>query len=363
MKSAQRKTDQARDTSLVSKLVGMVPRAPAADATAVQRHIDSLTKPRGSLGQLESIALRLALIYGDPPPPLDNAVIFVLAADHGVAARGVSAYPPEVTAQMCKNYASGGAAISVFARAVAARVVVADFGVNADLSAIPGIEHVKILRGTRDLSQSRALTIAEVRRAIVQGAELFTRQLPAPDIVAIGEMGIGNTTAASAMTALLTGADAAAVVGRGTGVDDATLARKRSIVEEAVARVPRDAGALRVLGEVGGLEIAGLVGVILAAAAARRAIILDGFISTAAALASVRLCPAVGPFLVASHRSREIGHAVQLDALGLHGFLDLGMRLGEASGAALAIPTLRAAALMLRDMATFESAGVSRGGH
>jgi len=363
MKTSQRKSERALDTSAVSRLIGMVSHTPAADATAVQLHIDSLTKPRGSLGQLESIALRLALIYGDPPPALENAVIFVLAADHGVAARGVSAYPSEVTAQMCRNYASGGAAICVFARAVNARIVVADIGVNADLSRIRGIEHVKILRGTRDLSQSRALTIAEVRRAIVQGADLFTRQRPVPDIVAIGEMGIGNTTAASAITAALTGADAATVVGRGTGVDDATLARKRSIVTDAVARVSRDAGALSVLGKVGGLEIAGLVGVILAAAAARRAVILDGFISTAAALACVRLCPAVRSFLIASHRSPEPGHAVQLDVLELHGFLDLGMRLGEGSGAALAIPTLRAAALMLREMATFESAGVSRGEH
>ena len=345
----------------MSKLLASVPHVLAADATDVQRHIDALTKPTGSLGYVESLALRLALIYGDPPPPLTDAVVFVLAADHGVAARGVSAYPAEVTAQMCRTYASGCAAVSVFARAVGARVVVADIGVDANISALPGVEHIKVRRSTRDLSEGRALTIAEVRRSVVRGAELFARQQPTPDVVAIGEMGIGNTTSASALTAALTGADPSDVVGRGTGIDDVALARKRRIVAEAVKRIRPDAGALRILGEVGGLEICGLVGVILAAAAARRAVVLDGFISTAAALAAARLCPATLPFLIPSHRSREPGHAVQLDALQLHGFLDLGMRLGEATGATLAIPIIRAAALMLREMATFESAGVSRG--
>jgi nicotinate-nucleotide--dimethylbenzimidazole phosphoribosyltransferase len=348
-----------RPAAQLGRLIRSVTRASAADSVAVAAHIDSLTKPRGSLGRIESMALRLALIYGDPPPPLTRKTIFVLAGDHGVAIQGVSAYPREVTGQMCRNFAAGGAAISVFARAVGAEVVVADFGVDADLSDVAGIEQMKIRRGTSDLSAGRAMKLSEVRLALLQGAELFSRFAERSDVVGIGEMGIGNTTAAAALTAALTGADVAHVVGRGTGITDAALRRKQKIVREAVSRIPRAAGPLRILGQVGGLEIAGLAGVVIAAAAAKRALVVDGFIAAAAALAAVRLCPVAGDYLFASHRSREPGHAVLLDALALTPFLDLQMALGEGTGAALAMPVILSAANILREMATFETAGVS----
>ena len=343
----------------LKRIVASVRPPRAARISDVQRHLDSLTKPKGSLGQLEVLALRLARIYGDPPPEWHRRVVFVLAADHGVSVHGVSAYPREVTAQMCRNYASGGAAISAICRAVGASVVAVDVGVDADLAGVPNLEHCKVRRATRDLSTGRALTPCEVRRAIQVGWELV-RDRPVPDVIALGEMGIGNTTAASAVTAALTGADPALIIGPGTGVGADVIQLKVRLVRRALQRVPVNAPALRVLSEVGGLEIAGLVGVILGAASARRAVVTDGFIATSAALAAVRLCPAARSYLFASHCSTEPGHHVLLKALGLRPMFDLDMRLGEGTGAALAFPILEAATSVLRHMATFESAGVSR---
>ena len=335
--------------------------APAGDPGAVQAHLDAFTKPPGSLGRLEKLARQVGCVLGDPPPPLDNAVVFVFAADHGVTARRVSAYPAEVTAQMCANFSSGGAAINVLTRSCGAEVRVVDVGVAADVAGLPGIEHRKVRAGTDDLSVRPAMTAREVADALAVGVEV-ARGTDA-QVVGVGEMGIGNTTSASALAACMTGVVARDVVGRGTGVDERGLARKREVVEEAVARMGRLKGpgteALEVLRQVGGLEIAAMAGAMIGSAARGALVLVDGFISSAAALAACRLCPALPPYLIASHRSTEPGHTVVLGALGLSPLLDLEMRLGEGTGCALAIPVVRASAALLREMATFESAGIS----
>lgn len=333
--------------------------AVAADAAAVQAHLDDLTKPRGSLGRLEALALELACIYGDPPPPLDRATVVVMAADHGVARRGVSAYPPEVTAQMCRNFAAGGAAINVIAGAVGAAVLAVDVGVDTAGDPPAGVRGCRVRRGTRDLAEGPALTRKEVLQAIGAGVAIARELAAENDLLMLGDMGIGNTTAAACVTAALTGEPAEAVVGPGTGIDAARMARKREVVAGAAARVPATADVVDVLAEVGGLEIAALAGVVLGAARSQMAVLADGFITTAAALAAVRMCGAARGYVVASHLSREPGHAVQLGALGLTPLLDLELRLGEGTGAALALPLLRSAAALLRGMATFSSAGVS----
>lgn len=344
----------------LDRMIGDVRPPSGARRDQVQRHLDDLTKPQGSLGRLEDIALRLALIYGDPPPRLERRVVCVLAGDHGVACRGVSAYPPEVTAQMCANYAAGGAAINAIARSVGAEVIVADFGVNGTLPHNLGVLDRKIRPGTRDLSTEAALTDSEVIAAITAGAALVDEMQPAPDVVALGEMGIGNSTAASAMTVALTGIPWHTAVGRGTGVSGEQFEAKRRAVRTAVGRLGGETDPLRVLCEVGGLEIAGLVGVTLAMARQGRAVVTDGFIATTAVLAAVRLCPQAIDYVFASHCSTEPGHARLLDALSLSPALDLEMRLGEGTGAVLALPVLDAAAALLRDMATFGAAGVAR---
>ncbi len=347
--------------ALLEDAIGRAAALPPGDPAAVQAHLDALAKPPGSLGRLEKVALQVGCVLGDPPPSLDGAVVFVFAADHGVAARGVSAYPAEVTAQMCANFAGGGAAINVLTRACGAEVRVVDVGVAADVAGLEGIESRKVRAGTEDLSVRPAMTAREVVDALGVGvgvagdAEAW--------LVGVGEMGIGNTTAAAAVTACLAGVAVREVVGRGTGIDDRGLARKREVAEGAVARVARREeardDALEVLREVGGLEIAAMAGAMIGAAARGALVLVDGFISSAAALAACRLCPALPRFLVASHRSTEPGHAVALDALGLAPLLDLEMRLGEGTGCALAIPIVRAAGALLGEMATFESAGIS----
>lgn len=354
-------TEEKRSRELARILEGIGPPA-AADPGQVRRHLDRLTKPPGSLGRLEDAAVRLAGITGDPPPPLRNRTVFVLAGDHGVARRGVSAYPREVTAQMCRNLASGGAAVTVLARSVGARVVVADLGVDAELGAPPGLLDRKVRRGTRDLSVGPALTRGEAESAVLVGARLVEEDAPPADVVALGEMGIGNTTPASALTAALTGSPVDRVVGPGTGVGDAELARKRAIVERALSRVRGVADPLALLAEVGGLEIAGLAGVTLAAAGRGVPVVVDGFIAAAAALVAVRLAPPAAGYLFAGHRSAEPGHGALLEALGLEPLLELGLRLGEGTGAVLALPVLEGAGALLREMATFESAGVSGSG-
>jgi nicotinate-nucleotide--dimethylbenzimidazole phosphoribosyltransferase len=327
-------------------------------ALRAQSRLDRLTKPRGSLGRLEDLALRAALITGLETPRVAAPVIFTLAADHGVTAEGVSAYPQAVTAQMVENFCRGGAAVNVLARQAGARVVVADLGVASLLPAHPELVGCKIAPGTANFTRGAAMSRDQALAALAAGVSLVDGA--ALDCVGTGEMGIGNSTAASALTAALTGADAAAVTGRGTGVDDAGWTVKVGVVRRALAvNRPDPADPLGVLAAVGGFEIAGLVGVILAGAARRVPVVLDGFIATAAALVAVRLQPDTREYLIAAHRSAEPGHRVLLEVLGLAPYLDLGMRLGEGTGAALGIALLRAALACAGEMATFKEAGVS----
>ena len=346
-------------TAELQDMIAAIAAPAAADPAAVWAHINDLTKPPGSLGKLEHLALRLALIYGDPPPPLVRRRIFVFAADHGVARAGVSAYPPEVTSQMCHVLGAERAAVNALARAARARVHAFDVGVDS-LASAPGVQRQLVRRGTRDFSRENALTREEVLRAMQIGFTVTHRWLGRTDVVGLGELGIGNTTSAAAITSALIGAPVGHVVGRGTGIDDERLELKREVIFRALRKLPLRADAITVLEHVGGLELCALVGCIFAAARSRRAIVLDGFIATSAALAAVNLCPAVQPYLFASHVSMEPGHGVQLTGLGLEPLFDLKMRLGEGTGAALAFPILDGAARLLRDMATFSSAGIAR---
>jgi nicotinate-nucleotide--dimethylbenzimidazole phosphoribosyltransferase len=323
---------------------------------------DRLTKPAGSLGRLEVLSVDLAGMTGRIDPPLVHRVVFTLAADHGVAAEGVSAYPREVTAQMVLNFLAGGAAVNVLARLVGARVVVADLGVDADLPNHPALRSLKVRRGTDSITRGPAMSLDEAQLAIAHGRQLVLDEMEhGLDVALTGDMGIGNTTASAALICALTGLDPQDVVGRGTGVDDAGLARKREAVRaaldvnaERIARGPLDA-----LAAVGGLEIAGLVGVIIEAASQRKPVLIDGFISGAAALAAARIAPGSTGYMIASHRSQELGHAAALQHLGLKPLFDLDLRLGEGTGALLALPLLDAAVRTLNQMATFDEAGVS----
>jgi len=328
------------------------------------RLLDAKTKPPGSLGRLEELACRLAAIRGRMPEgPLHPAIV-VAAADHGVAARGVSAYPIEVTAQMLSNFAGGGAAICVLAREAGARLVVVDAGVIGG-AAVDGVrtEVVDGVRCTDDLTMGPAMSRSTATGMIERGIAL-AEGLAAEgvQILGLGEMGIANTTSASALTAVLLPAEPSLVCGPGTGIDDAGLARKVDAVRRGLAAngLPRpDAEPADVLSAVGGLEIAFLVGVTLGAAARRIPVLLDGFVSTVAALVAYGFREAAAASLVAATRSPEPGHALVLERLGLEPLLDLGLRLGEGTGAALALPLVRSSIAILTDMATFDAAGIS----
>jgi len=344
----------------LSRLLDSIAPPSRDGENAARRHLDSLTKPPGSLGRLEEIALRLAVLRGRAPE-VARPVIFTFAADHGVVAEGVSAYPQVVTAQMVENFTRGGAAVNVLARQAGARVVVADFGVATPLERAPDLVECPIGPGTANIAAGPAMTREHAIRAIETGARLAEEAMDAgADLLATGEMGIGNTTAASAITAAITGAPAEQVTGRGTGVDEATLTRKVAAVRRALeVNRPDPRDGLDVLAKVGGFEIGGLTGVILAGAARRVPVALDGFIAGSAALLAVTLAPDSRHALFASHRSAEPGHAHALEHLGLEPYLDLGLRLGEGTGAALFIHLARAAALVWSEMATFKAAGVS----
>jgi len=342
----------------LDRLVATVAPPDERMAAVARQRLDSLTKPRGSLGRLEDLIVRLVVLTGNPMPRIETPVIFTLAGDHGVATEGVSAYPQAVTAQMVENFVRGGAGVNVLARHVGARVVVADLGVVVAPAAGNGVVRHRVAPGTRSITRGPAMSREEALQAIAAGAALVDEA--APDCVGTGEMGIGNTTAASALTAALTGADPAMITGRGTGVGDDVWVRKVEAVRRALAVNRPDPGdPLAVLAAVGGFEIAGLVGVVLAGAARRVPVVLDGFIATAAALVAARLAPASRHYLIAAHRSAEPGHVRLLEALGLTPYLELGMRLGEGTGAALGIGLLRAALACYREMATFAEAGVS----
>ena len=316
---------------------------------------DAKTKPRGSLGRLEELGIRIAAIRGFVPERLE-ATIVVAAGDHGVAAEGVSAYPQEVTSQMVANFAAGGAAINVLARQAGASLVVVDAGIATAVES-DAVRRVRIGAGTANLAAGPAMTDAQAADALAAG-EALAAELGEVDVVALGEMGIANTTSASALVAALTGAAPEAVCGPGTGLDGAGVAHKTEVVRRALEL---NAG-LDPLTALGGFEIAFLAGVALGCAERRVVVLLDGFITAAAALAAVARDERVRAVLVAAHRSPEPGHAIALEALGLEPLLDLGLRLGEGSGAALALPLLHASIAILREMATFESAGVTDAG-
>ena len=344
--------------TLADLVASIGPPDPSA-AAAAQRRLDELTKPPGSLGRLEELAVRLAAITGRPAI-VERHVIFTFAADNGVAAEGVSAYPQSVTAQMLENFLAGGAAINVLARQAGARLVVADFGVVGPVAS-HAVHSRRRGPGTANMVSGPAMSRADAVGAVEEGVALCESVLgdDGADLVGIGEMGIANTTAASAIAAVLTGADPARVTGGGTGIDAGAIARKVAAIRRALAvNRPDPHDPLDVLAKVGGFEIAGLVGVILAAAARRTPVALDGFISGAAALVAARLAPDAKHVLFASHVSAEPGHRVVLDDLGLDPYLDLGMRLGEGTGAALFVHLARAAARVTSEMATFKSAGV-----
>jgi nicotinate-nucleotide--dimethylbenzimidazole phosphoribosyltransferase len=335
------------------------PDEPAQKKTL--ERLNSLTKPPGSLGKLEAIAVQIAGITGEMSPDLRKKAVVVMAADHGVCAEGVSAYPAEVTGQMVLNMLEGGAAVNVLARHAGADVVCVDVGVNADLSH-PNLRARRIRNGTRNMAHGPALLREEAVQAIETGIEIV-KELHAEGVrlFGTGDMGIGNTTASAAMLCAFTGCEPETAVGRGTGIDNEGLQRKREVVRRALAvNAPDPHDPIDVLAKVGGLEIAALAGVIIGAAAMRCPIVIDGFIASAAALAASRLSPHAASCMIASHLSQESGHPVMLKAIGLEPMLHMDMRLGEGTGAALAFPIIEAALKLLREMATFESAGISR---
>ena len=341
------------------------PTIPPIDMTAskqAQTRQNNLTKPPQSLGRLEEISIQLAGMKADPFPQVSRKSVIVMAADHGVAQEGVSAFPAEVTKQMVLNFLSGGAAINVLARQAGADMTIVDIGVASDFDpSLPGLLHRKVAHGTRNMAKGPAMTRAEAEKALVCGMDVLASVAEnGLDLIATGDMGIGNTTPSSAIVAVMTGLPVAKVTGRGTGLDDTGLAHKIKVIEQAIAlNQPDPADALDVLSKVGGLEIAGLAGVMIAAAARRIPVVVDGFISTAAAMIAVGLMPDVRHYLFAAHQSVEIGHQAMHKYLGLTPLFNLNLRLGEGTGAVLAFHLIEASSRILREMATFAEAGVS----
>ncbi len=332
----------------------------AAMAEARSRQ-DTLTKPPGSLGRLEEISIQLAGIQCQACPVIKDKAIITMAGDHGVVAEKIGNWPQEVTAQMVENFLRGGAGINVLGRQAGARVVVVDIGVATDLNPDPQLLPGKIGYGTRNMCLGPAMTDEQAVKSIEAGIEIVNAEVNRGlDIVGTGDMGIGNTTASSAICAVMTGTPVSEVTGRGTGLTDEQLAHKVEVVQRAMAiNNPDPAQPLEVLAKVGGFEIGGLVGVMLGAAAKRIPVVIDGFISGAAALIAVAMAPQLKDFIIAAHVSAEAGHPAMLNYLGLKPLLDLSMRLGEGTGAALGIFLAEAAARTLNEMATFAEAGVS----
>lgn len=329
-------------------------------AAALQQKIDRKTKPLGALGLLEKLALKIGLVQQTLTPKLGNPQLIVFAGDHGAAKAGVSAYPQDVTWQMVENFLAGGAGINVFARQNGLGLTVVDAGVAHDFGARPGLVDAKVAAGTRNYLEEAAMSAEECATALARGAGIIENLAKQGcTVVGFGEMGIGNTAAASLITHCLTGTPLADCIGRGTGLDDAGLARKHELLAKALARTGKVEEPLAVLAEFGGFEIVMMAGAMLAAARAGMLLLIDGFIVGAAALAAARLAPALADYCIFCHCSAEPGHRAQLKALGAEPLLDLGLRLGEGTGAALAYPLVQAAANFLNEMASFESAGVS----
>ena len=345
----------------LDEAVGRVHPVNHESAANAQGRLDRLTKPLGSLGRLEELAVHYARITGEVKPNIPRGVVFTFAADHGVAREGVSAYPSEVTPQMVLNFLRGGAGVNVLARHTGVEVRVIDIGVAYDFGPVPGLLQKKIMHGTNNLLREPAMTRAQAVQALEVGIELATDAgREGIGLFGTGEMGIGNTTPSAAITALMTGQPVADVTGRGTGIDEAGHARKVGVIQQALDRHrPDRADALDVLAKVGGLEIAGLAGLMLGAAAARVPVVLDGFIAGAAALVAVGLQPLCRDYFIASHRSVERGHQAILEWLALKPLLDLDLRLGEGTGACLGMGLVHASIKILTEMATFDEAGVT----
>jgi len=348
---------------LAKTIANIKPLDKAAIAQAKARQ-DTLTKPTGSLGRLEELSIQIAGIQRKLLPQIKQKAVIVMAADHGVAARGTSAYPQEVTAEMVLNFLHGGAGINVISRQMGARVIIVDMGIVVKLEANSGLISRRIAAGTQDMSKGFAMTVAQAKQALEAGIEIVKAELKnGLDIVATGDMGIGNTTASSAICAVMTGKTVAEVTGRGTGLNDNQLQQKIMVINEAIAlNKPESSKPLEVLAKIGGFEIGGLAGVILGAASNRVPVVIDGFISGAAALIAAGLCPQSKDYLIAGHCSVEPGHKIMLRHLGLRPLLDLEMRLGEGTGATLAMSLAETSVRILSEMATFDEAGVAEKG-
>ena len=346
----------------LAEVIEAIQPADATAMTAARERQDKMTKPRGSLGELEGVSVRLAGLAGECPPPLpEPACVAVFAGDHGVHAQDVTPWPQEVTAQMVANFLAGGAVVNAFAAQVGAEVTVVDVGVAADLDSVPGLLPRKVGRGTADFTAGPAMTRDQAIAALTAGVEVARDLVAAGNkCLLTGDMGIANTTASAALICAFTGADPADATGRGTGIDAATYARKVDVVcRGLVLHRPDPADPVAVLAAFGGFEHAAIAGFILGSAALRVPVILDGVIAGAAALAATALAPDAVHACFAGHRSAEPGHAITLEHLGLRPLVDLGLRLGEGTGAVLALPLVQSAARALRDVATFDSAGVA----
>jgi nicotinate-nucleotide--dimethylbenzimidazole phosphoribosyltransferase len=346
----------------LERIIKQIQPLDEASMVSARARQDVLTKPRGSLGRLEELSIQLAGMTANPFPSVERKTVIVMAADHGVVLEGVSAYPAEVTPQMVLNFLHGGAAINVLARQANARVVVVDMGVASEIEdASEELVRRKIGLGTANLAKGPAMTREQAMESIQSGIEIGEAEIArGTDILATGDMGIGNTTPSAAIACALMNQFPENIVGRGTGVDDAGLKRKTAVIARALnVNKPNANDALDVLAKVGGFEIGGLAGVMLAAAAHRKPLVIDGFISTTAAMIAASLAPVARNYMIAAHVSQERGHKLMLEWLGLKPLLDLNMRLGEGTGAALAFHLIEASSLILREMATFDEAGVS----
>ncbi|MFQ5975357.1 MAG: nicotinate-nucleotide--dimethylbenzimidazole phosphoribosyltransferase [Candidatus Hydrothermarchaeales archaeon] len=348
----------------MEKIKGIIEAIKPLDKDAMKKakeRQDFLTKPQGSLGVLEELSIKVAGITGTSRPKIKDKVIITMAGDHGVVEEGVSAFPQEVTPQMVYNFLRGGAGINVLAKHAGARVVVVDMGVATDLEPNLNVVNKKIAYGTQNMAKGPAMTREEAIRAVEAGIEVVEEELKnGIDIIGIGDMGIGNTTPSSAIVAAITGKDVKDVTGRGTGVDDKTFEIKVDVIKKSLeVNKPDPKDPIDVLTKVGGLEIGGMVGVVLAGAKNRIPVVIDGFISGAAALIASELAPQTKDYMIAAHQSVEAGHKILLDHIAIKPLLDLNLRLGEGTGAALGISLTEAGVKVLNEMATFADAGVS----
>jgi len=349
---------------LLEETIGQIEPQDEAARVAAHARLEQLTMPHWALGRLMDLAEDLAGMTGSLRPPLSRKVIVTMAGDHGVVAAGVSKYPQEVTPQMVHNFVSGGAGINAMARVADARVVVVDMGVAADLSELASkklIVSKRVAHGTRNIAAGPAMTRDEAVRCVEAGIEVAHDLASSTDLFGTGDMGIGNTTPSSAIVAAITGFSVEQVTGRGTGIEDGQLQHKISVIKQALStNLPNPSDALDVLAKVGGFEIGGIAGLILGAASMKKPVLVDGFISTAAALIAYGLEPNCAQYMIAAHRSTEQGHRVALQQLGKQPLLDLDLRLGEGTGAALAMHLVEGAARLLSDVATFQEAAVSQ---